>query len=207
MTRGCTINPHLFLVKYMIWLISQLITLVTVIKVHLLHLVWCNPFVDSYLQWGLCCLSALLFMTDQLGSACFVLNVFIVYMSPDLRCCVTKSSPCCDSLASRARPTTWEIVWCPVCYMNHGLGHFVTSVVYCCWHFPETMIYDPKFEYERFDKYVEKWRGLLQVYNKEMQGAAKDKQNDIVARYQKVKRLTSQSTCQSDHMHSTEYSC
>ncbi|CAK9210508.1 unnamed protein product [Sphagnum troendelagicum] len=50
----------------------------------------------------------------------------------------------------------------------------------------ETMNYDPKFEYERFDKYVEKWRGLLQVYNKEMQGAAKDKQNDIIARYQKI---------------------
>lgn len=85
-----------------------------------------QSFVDSYLQWGLCCLSAL-FMTDQLSSACFVLNVFIVYMSLDLRCCVTKSSPCCDSLASRATTTTWEIVWCPVCYINHGLGHFVTQ--------------------------------------------------------------------------------
>jgi RNA-dependent RNA polymerase len=50
----------------------------------------------------------------------------------------------------------------------------------------ETMEYDRNFEFEGFEKYIDKWRGLLQCYNKEMNGASKGRQNEILVKYQKI---------------------
>jgi RNA-dependent RNA polymerase len=49
------------------------------------------------------------------------------------------------------------------------------------------MDYDRNFEFEGFEKYIDKWRGLLQRYNKEMNGASKGRQNEILVKYQKVR--------------------
>jgi hypothetical protein len=49
------------------------------------------------------------------------------------------------------------------------------------------MEYDCNFEFEGFEKYIDKWRGLLQRYNKEMNGASKGRQNEILVKFQKVR--------------------
>lgn len=54
----------------------------------------------------------------------------------------------------------------------------------------ETIAYDPKFEYGRFERYTERWRGLLQQYNKDMQAAYKNNEQDrVIAYYQEVPYL------------------
>jgi len=51
----------------------------------------------------------------------------------------------------------------------------------------ETIAYDPKFEYGRFERYKERWEGLLQQYNKDMQAALKNNEQDrVIAYYQEV---------------------
>nr|XP_024378193.1 probable RNA-dependent RNA polymerase 3 isoform X2 [Physcomitrium patens] len=51
----------------------------------------------------------------------------------------------------------------------------------------ETIAYDPKFEFGRFDRYIENWRGLLQQYNKDTQAAFKNNELDrVIARYQEI---------------------
>jgi len=51
----------------------------------------------------------------------------------------------------------------------------------------ETIAYDPKFEYGRFERYTERWEGLLQQYNKDMQAAFKNNEQDrVIAYYQEV---------------------
>ncbi|KAH8966338.1 hypothetical protein BDL97_03G020600 [Sphagnum fallax] len=50
----------------------------------------------------------------------------------------------------------------------------------------ETMEYDRNFEFEGFEKYIDKWRGLLQRYNKEINGASKGRQNEILVKFQKI---------------------
>lgn len=57
----------------------------------------------------------------------------------------------------------------------------------CCYCYAETMEYDRNFEFEGFEKYIDKWRGLLQRYNKEMNGASKGRQNEILVKFQKVR--------------------
>lgn len=51
------------------------------------------------------------------------------------------------------------------------------------------MTYDPNFEYGQFGKYIEKWRGLLERYNLEMQKTPKDKRDALIARYNEVSGL------------------
>lgn len=54
----------------------------------------------------------------------------------------------------------------------------------------ETIAYDPKFEYGKFERYTERWQGLLQQYNKDMQAALKTNEQDRVnAYYQEVQYL------------------
>lgn len=51
----------------------------------------------------------------------------------------------------------------------------------------ETIAYDPKFEYGKFERYTERWRGLLQQYNKDMKAAYKNNEQDqVIAYYQEV---------------------
>ena len=59
------------------------------------------------------------------------------------------------------------------------------------WYVAETIVYDPNFQYGRFDKYVDKWKGLLALYNKEMKGAKKEEQGRIIAKYQQVLQFPS----------------
>ena len=51
----------------------------------------------------------------------------------------------------------------------------------------ETMYYDPNFEYGRFNKYIDRWRGLLLKYNVEMKESPKEKNNEIIAKYRQVR--------------------
>ncbi len=76
------------------------------------------------------------------------------------------------------------------CLLLYGiiLGYFYNlSGFCCCCCYAETMEYDRNFEFEGFEKYIDKWRGLLQCYNKEMNGASKGRQNEILAKFQKVR--------------------
>jgi RNA-dependent RNA polymerase len=54
----------------------------------------------------------------------------------------------------------------------------------------ETIAYNPKFEYGKFERYTEIWRGLLQQFNKDMKAAYKNNQQDqVIAYYQEVSYL------------------
>lgn len=54
----------------------------------------------------------------------------------------------------------------------------------------ETIAYDPKFEYGKFERYTERWRGLLQQFNKDIKAAYKnDEQDQVIAYYQEVSYL------------------
>lgn len=61
----------------------------------------------------------------------------------------------------------------------------------------ETIAYDPKFEYGRFDRYMERWRGLLQQYNKDIKAAIKNHEEDrVIAYYQEILQGTNKSITQ-----------